>query len=234
MRLPLFLLTVLLAQAPSYEEQLRQAQGLLEEGRLLEALEPLRRALRLRPEGAEALWMMGVAHLRLERLEEGLPYVERLLGSAPQRAQVRLLMATYREELGQGEKALEQYQRVLELEPRNPVALYKLGMSFLEREDFLAAEKMFLTIVSEYPRDLRALVPLGTVYARSGRQKEALETLERAVEIDPDSAEAHHALGALYSELGQWAAAERLRQSSPPYEHPFMPDQNDDENIKHS
>ena len=44
------------------------------------------------------------------------------------------------------------------------------------------------------------LVPLASVYLRTGAHQQAEETLRRAIEIKPDDAEAHHWLGRLFDE----------------------------------
>ena len=52
------------------------------------------------------------------------------------------------------------------------------------------------------------LAPLGVLFVQAGRRPEGISALQQAAQADPDSFEARHHLGALYSELGQFEMAE--------------------------
>ena len=78
-------------QEGSYDSLLERTRSLLNQRLPQEAVQPLSEALRLRPDSAEALWLMGVLSLELGRFEEGVPHVTHLIELAPEETQPRLL-----------------------------------------------------------------------------------------------------------------------------------------------
>lgn len=56
--------------------------------------------------------------------------------------------------------------------------------------------------------DAEVLVPIASVYLRTGQARKAATTLERALELDPDNADAHRWMGQAREALGQPAQAE--------------------------
>ena len=73
----------------SYDALLVRIRALLSQRLPEEAVQPLSEALRLRPDSAEALWLMGVLSLELGRFEEGVPHVAHLIELAPEETQPR-------------------------------------------------------------------------------------------------------------------------------------------------
>jgi protein O-mannosyl-transferase len=208
--LPVVLLVLALFVAQ--QDPLTEAQKLLESNRIEEALVPLKTALAASPDAPEALWMTALAYLRLGRYEEGRPFAESLYRVAPGRTRAALLLGEYREALGKDGEAVAIYRSLLSREPRNPEVLRRLALVSMRGSrpaDLETAAKSFETILSDYPGEPRALVPLGAVYARMGRFSDAIASLELALEKDEGSAEAHHYLGAVYSELGLWDESKR-------------------------
>ncbi|MFQ5790759.1 MAG: tetratricopeptide repeat protein [Acidobacteriota bacterium] len=196
-------------QASSYEEHLRLARRFLAAHRPSDALEPLSRALSERPEAGDVLWMMAVAHLELGRYKQGMPYAERLTRAAPGEPQSHLLLAAFFEALDEEQRAIEEYRAVLRLDPDNCEGLYRLGRLSMGRGDDETAIRAFEQIAKGQPGELRALLPLGVLYARNERLREALDTLKRALALDGNSYEVHHYLGVTYGKLSQWEIAFR-------------------------
>ncbi len=100
----------------------------------------------------------------------------------------------------QYESAIARYQRALELDPGYVPALSRTAEAYEEWGKYdkaLAAVRKFQQAAAD-PRDIRR--PLGRLYARTGRRREALE-IARTIEADPNTSGSAFALAVIYSAL---------------------------------
>jgi len=111
---------------------------------------------------------------------------------------IRFLMAGEYFHLNDFPHAAEYYQSALELDPKNSVAAYYLGVSRLETGDLEAAEQAFEQTLELDPKNFSAAFNLGVVYSRRQQAQPAIQAFEQAIKILPNYAEAHEALGELY------------------------------------
>jgi len=101
----------------------------------------------------------------------------------------------------QYESAIARYQRALELDPGYVPALSRIAEAYEEwgkYDQALAALQKFQQAAADR-RDIRR--PLGRLYARTGRRREALE-ITRTIEADPNTSGSAFALAVIYSALG--------------------------------
>ena len=68
---------------------------------------------------------------------------------------------------------------------------------------------MFLKALALDPKMPLSLAGLGKAYVRKGQVKEAVPYLERAVALQPDSANIHYQLGQAYLKTGRRAEAKK-------------------------
>jgi TolB-like protein/DNA-binding winged helix-turn-helix (wHTH) protein/Tfp pilus assembly protein PilF len=99
------------------------------------------------------------------------------------------------------ESAIARYQRALELDPGYVPALSRMADAYEEwgKYDQALAAVQELQQAAADRRDIRR--PLGRLYARTGRRREALE-ITRTIEADPNTSGSAFALAAIYSALG--------------------------------
>jgi arylsulfatase A-like enzyme/Tfp pilus assembly protein PilF len=94
--------------------------------------------------------------------------------------------------------AVTAYQAALELDPKNSMAAYYLGLSQLATGDLAGAEHAFDRTLELDPKSFAAAYNLGVVYTRRKQPEPAIQAFQRAVQILPDYADAREALGELY------------------------------------
>jgi tetratricopeptide (TPR) repeat protein len=82
------------------------------------------------------------------------------------------------------DEAAEAYERVLELDPQHPRALFRLGQ--LRRTQPPRAIPLFEAYTRVVPRDAWGHLALSSSLADAGRFDEALDAYERANELEPD------------------------------------------------
>jgi tetratricopeptide (TPR) repeat protein len=121
--------------------------------------------------------------------------------------------------LGGGLSERQNFKRQLEaatLNPRDADAHYQLGLMYAQRRSFEQAEKSFRRALDVNPKEPEALFQLVKLLRQqSGRDKEALEVLERAVAIDSSLSNYE-----IWRELGALAlAAGRNDVALPQLEH---------------
>ncbi len=116
---------------------------------------------------------------------------------------IRFLMAGDYYHLNDFPHAAAYYQSVLELDPKNSVAAYYLGLSQLETGDLEGAEQAFHHVLELDPANFAAAFNLGVVYTRRKQPQSALQAFQQAIKVLPDYAEAHEALGELYLYLNR-------------------------------
>lgn len=83
------------------------------------------------------------------------------------------------------------------------------GAAYLQKRDYVLAERSFRMATALDPNSLQALSLLGRTYSRMGRPGDAEAAYRRALALDPTSAEARGDLANLYLTRGRYPEAER-------------------------
>ena len=108
--------------------------------------------------------------------------------------------------------ALKHLNKAAQLAPANPDVAYLLGMLALDSHDISAAGQHFQTAVSYSPTHERALLGLGYVQVDTNQWAPAVATLEKAVQINNNSARAHLLLANAYAQLQNFPKAQEHAQ----------------------
>ena len=112
------------------------------------------------------------------------------------------------EGLGRGAEAEKRYRRVLELEPRAPVAANNLAWLLTERggnlDEALQLAQMAKQVMPESPEINDTLA---WVYYRKELPDLSLPPLRLAIEREPDNPVFHYHAGLVYLKTGEIAAA---------------------------
>ena len=189
-----------------------------------------RQILRLRPQHAGALHLLGTIHVQRGELTEALAACEAALAISPGNAAVHQTRGDALHDLKQYPEAIAAYDRCLALDPGNFIAWSNRGSALLHSRRFDEA-------VASYERAL-ALQSRGTARApspwlanpylnrgaalqESGRFEAALESYDRAIAADPGLAAAHANRGCTLDCLGRpqeaLASCERAIALAPDY-----------------
>jgi len=114
--------------------------------------------------------------------------------------------------LNELEAAQKAYARELELSPSNPIAMYNLGSTDVERGDYAAAVPLLQAMEARFQGAPVADYYLGRGLAATGKEVEAAARLERSVTADPESEVAkrsYYELARIYRKMQRPADAER-------------------------
>lgn len=159
----------------------------------------------------------------LNRPEELLKVFERMvqLATTPDEA-VRLLnkiASTYEESFEDLRSATNAHERILQVDPQNVPAvknLERLLRALSEWELLIQAYELHISLVREPREAVQLYLAMGEVYARElGRTDKAEAVYNAALQFEPSSQDAIHALGSLYERSGNWFnALEKLQQEA--------------------
>ncbi|HEY0881853.1 MAG TPA: tetratricopeptide repeat protein, partial [Archangium sp.] len=159
----------------------------------------------------------------LQRPEELLKIFERMvqLATSPDEA-VRLLAkiaSTYEESFEDLRSATNAHERILQVDPQNVHAvknLERLLRQLGEWELLIQAYELHISLVREPREAVQLYLQMGEVYAKElGRTDKAEAVYNAALQFEPSSQDAIHALGSLYEKSGNWFnALEKLQQEA--------------------
>ena len=165
------------------------AESLRKEGRLDEAIATYLQVIEIDPESAPGHAGLGIAYYQTENNEVAIDTMTRALELDPDLAvapTLRVFIGHSMRALGRGEEADSQYELALEIDPRNAEALDHLAMSRFGQKRFEEALELYRTLAQVQPDSAATHSNLGAVLHHLGRNDEAMESIERALAIDPD------------------------------------------------
>lgn len=180
---------------------IRQANGLVRQGKSVEAIEIMRRALQRAPAHAEGNTLLANMLMATNQPDQALYFAERAVAAAPDDPRVRLMRAQALAKRAEPEDVLAELDRVLELSPDFPDALAAKG-SILIKLGLLDRAMEALTRACELaPERPEFRSNLGTHMLENGLPDEGCALLQEAAGADPrePSFRAALALGLNYS-----------------------------------
>jgi eukaryotic-like serine/threonine-protein kinase len=145
-----------------------------------------------------------------EWVEKAQDASTRAIALNDQLPEIHLTLGLLRNATGKYEAAAHDFERALELSPRNGRALEGLGRAYDGMGDDAQAESVFRNAVAVRPQDWAAWKQLGLFYNRSGDDEKAAEAYEQVVALTPDNPHGYVNLGVFYHRLGRRADAKRM------------------------
>jgi tetratricopeptide (TPR) repeat protein len=190
------LLGYALARTPhSYLVHNNYGTWLAEHGRLHEALEHFRTAVRLRHDYWIARINLGIALRDLGRLDEAVAVFRQMVAEVPNHANPHFNLATVLARQQRIAEACEEYAIAVRLDPRYSAAWTNWGVVLLENGQTAEAIQRLETALSLNPADAVAHFNLGLGLERTGRLEEAAEHYRAAARLDPRGLPAFTNLG---------------------------------------
>ncbi|MBI3839900.1 MAG: tetratricopeptide repeat protein [Planctomycetia bacterium] len=104
---------------------------------------------------------------------------------------------------GQFAEAEKIYRRIVQVEPRNALALNQLGLLALRTRQFGAAAQWFETAIRHHPAQAAFHANLGEAYRHMQKLHEAISCYRAAVKVQPGFAQFHVNLATLYVAAGK-------------------------------
>jgi tetratricopeptide (TPR) repeat protein len=197
----------------------------LEQKRVEEAGEHLRRVLALRPGDSTALLEVGDAFRLSGYAEQSLASYRQVPEGSSARAQALAGMGLALFDMGRYSESIEASEEALELDPELPLkgeAIRYLGSAHAELGNFEQAVEHLRRAVESDPEDADSVDRLGLLFFEHGRFHDALDQYLLMKRLRPDSAQTHVNIGSSLVKLGRDEDAipvfEKARDLDPDYE----------------
>ncbi len=204
----------------SSEEYDERAHQLYNEGQYDEALGILREGLALYPNAVELHIGVGYAYHAREEYAWARRSFEEALVLDPNHEDALAGLGETLLKFGQQAAALKSFRRTLELGYQDDLELMLQIGRALFREGFIEESKQFFEIAShQSPDAAEAVSCIGYAEHRMGDDNTAIATLRRALQLDPDHAEARIYLGNIFYDRGDYEAALYHLDRSTPDDH---------------
>jgi Mlc titration factor MtfA (ptsG expression regulator)/Tfp pilus assembly protein PilF len=166
------------------------------------------RAVQMQPT-ADALFTVGLEHLRVGNAEEAARVFTRLIAEDPRDEESLAQRAVAYFQLGDTAAARADCDAALAIDPTDVDALCIRGEIWLDEGNLERAMEDLNAAVAASPRDAEARSSRARAWMALGRPKKAVADLTDAIHRDPYLAEAYYQRGQAYQALGRTKAAEQ-------------------------
>lgn len=201
----LALLCALLAPASARAQKvndriarLERAATLIGSNQLAEAEVLLNQVLKVAPAEATALNLLGAVRAKQGRLDEAEAFFQRAVRSDASMVGAHMNLAYLYLLKKEPEKTAAELREVLRLEPGNAEAAYRLAWLLLSQGRIDECISFVLKLKGSQQLSAPLLGVLGDAYSRKGNKAEALSAIKKALELRPNDAAYHFALGSAW------------------------------------
>lgn len=157
----------------------------LQTNQISQAIEILSALVKTHATDAEAYAMLGLAYGQKQMWPKAVENYQQSVKVDPDNPAVRYFLAEVLEKTKRTTEALKQYQ-YLAANAQDPVpALRAQGDIHLRKKHYDAAIQSYLQIIKSNPKDAAAHANLATAYAGSGKTRNEMDSLQKAVELAP-------------------------------------------------
>jgi tetratricopeptide (TPR) repeat protein len=183
------------------------------QGRVSDAIEHYKEALRLKPDYAEAHNNLGFALSQVGKTDEAIRQYAEALRIDPDDVEAHNNLGNAWLQMGKLDEAIKQYEAALRTKPDYVDAHNNLGAALLRLGRLPEAIQQWEQVLRIKPHYPEAHNNLGVALARLGNEPAAMKHWEQALQINPEYADAHYNLGRALEEAGN------VREAIIHYEH---------------
>ena len=151
------------------------------------AVAALSEALKLQPNDVKTNFTLADAYVRAKSLDKAEAIYKTLVGLNPEGATTYYgkIIQMY-DEAGQYDKAIEAARKIIEINPKNELAVFNLGIMFLKLNRTDEAVQAFRDALALKPDYASAQYNIGYSYSLAKRWKESVEGFQKYTELAPE------------------------------------------------
>ena len=192
----------------------RLGEAYLQQGNFAGALKEFKEAEQKNPNDHLLQYDLGLLYALKERYDEAIVHYKKALELSPTYGAAMNSLGNAYAGKKEWDQAIFYYRKVINdiLYATPHFAYTGLGNAYFYKGDLQRSEKNYLQALSIRPDFVRALQGLSETYIAMGRIPEAVERLEKAVRLVPESAALHFQLGRVYQLALEFEKAYRSYQ----------------------
>ena len=172
-------------------------------GKLQEAVTSYDKAIRIKPDFAEAYTNRGNALKELGQLGEALRNYDKAIQINPDYAEAFSNRGATLKDLGQLEGAVASYDKAIQINPDYAEAYNNRGIALEQLGQLDEALQSYNKVIQLKPNSADAYTNRGSTLSKLGRLDGALRSHDQAIQFRPDCAEAFNNRGNTLKELGR-------------------------------
>ena len=179
-------------------------------GELERARVASKRLYDLEPENPDAQYIYGRILQETQRFQEILdPLARKMVAERPNDPHALFLLGMVDYDEGNEAESRQEFNRSLQLDPKNNDTRYYLAMLDERQGNFDAARTNLEQVVNADPNHAGAQQELGVIRLRQGDIAGARTALEIALKLRPDVPQTHYQLALVYARLGMTEQAKK-------------------------
>jgi Flp pilus assembly protein TadD len=186
---------------------LESARQLILSGKFLQAANLCRDVLATLPHDFEARFFLGVAVAANGNPASGADHLQKVLMQRPDHIDARKELARMLKEIDRRDDAEKEYQTVIRLAPRDPMALLEYGRHLMEEARHDEAQALFEKALVLAPDMSLAHNLLGVTLIERGAPNDAIDRFKLAVAAEPSNFGLHTNLGIALAAEGRFDEA---------------------------
>jgi tetratricopeptide (TPR) repeat protein len=152
---------------------------------------------------------MDQIHFALGTDDGNLPALLRAARMAPYDSMLQARIASAETKAGRRNEALRALQQAVAINPWNAALQHSYARVLIEDGRYADAYEHYGKMLANFPRNADALINYGLLAARLGLPDKAMDSWEKAVDVDPTQPNPHLYLAEAFDQRGEPAAAAR-------------------------
>jgi len=158
----------------------------LDEGRMNDAIEEYKIALRLRPDYPAAHYNLGNVYKKRGRMNDAIQEYKTALKLAPNYAEAHNNLGNVYHKLGRMNDAIQEYKTALRLKPNLASAHHNLEIVYAELNSMYEALQAYQNALKLKPDDADTRYNLGNIYFDLGQLEKARKEYQLALRLNPN------------------------------------------------
>lgn len=133
---------------------------------------------------------LGWLHYQNGLFSESMTYYRKSIQLMPNAIEAKFGLVLPAAALGHWSIVEEMYLQIIEIDPKNTLANYRLGLIYFGRKDYRKAEKQFSLVANLYPFDYDSSIMLAWSFYYTGKMREAKVLFQKCLWMRPEDTSA--------------------------------------------
>jgi tetratricopeptide (TPR) repeat protein len=166
------------------------------------AIEEFRLAVKANPEDNTVRYYLALVLEETERFDEAAGELKTIISREPKNINAFLHLAYIYSRLKKDDDAIKIYEEILEFEKEKPEIYLYLAGEYIHKKDYGKAGEILKGAISKFGDNDELYYNLAIVADKTGRFDDMVAYLRKALEINPENADALNYLGYSYADRG--------------------------------